>query len=383
MEKILKTSPTVEHFLQALRKIPDKRDNRGKIHSYVFIITGVILGILAGRSTTSSLHRYIENKIVWLREVTKMKDAKPISRAHLPRILNQIDWKTLDQLIMSHFNVHLPREVVEEWLGVDGKVLKGTLKSGEKQAIIHAVTHKSGREVGQARQSGNKSSEIPAVRKLLKESGLEKRKVTLDAHHCNPKTTAQIASAKGRYLTQVKKNQLKLLKQCKELGGKEKILFSCENCEKANGRLTTRKARVYAINAFSSDARWQESCLETLVVIKRETLTIKSAKTSEETSYYVSNQAVKNDDSKSFYDLVEAVRGHWAVESNNWILDVTFNEDKVKTTAVNQSYIMGRLRSFALQLLRKAGVKNFQAAMERFADSTSSMEMMLRQVQFL
>ena len=107
MKKILETSPNVERFLVALRKIPDKRDNRGKIHSYVFIITGVILGILAGRSTTSSLHRYIENKIVWLRKVTKMKDAKPISRAQLPRILNQIDWEILDQLILTIPNIAL------------------------------------------------------------------------------------------------------------------------------------------------------------------------------------------------------------------------------------------------------------------------------------
>jgi len=37
----------------------------------------------------------------------------------------------------------------------------------------------------------------------------------LDAHHCNPKTTAQINDAGGIFLTQVKDNQPKLNQQKK------------------------------------------------------------------------------------------------------------------------------------------------------------------------
>ena len=34
-------------------------------------------------------------------------------------------------------------------------------------------------------------------------------------------------------------------------------------------------------------------------------------------------------------ELAQAVRGHWAVESNNWIRDVSFREDGIKTKAGN------------------------------------------------
>ena len=44
---------------------------------------------------------------------------------------------------------------------------------------------------------------------------------------------------------------------------------------------------------------------------------------------------------------------------------------------------MSRLRAFALQLLRKAGLQNFQAALEKFTDLPVSMEDFLRQVKFL
>lgn len=384
MEDSLEIHPSTWHFLEALKHLPDTRDNRGKRHSLVFIIASVVFAILVGRSMTSSIHRYIENKIDWLRKMTGISDATPISRAHLPRLLNQVDWHALNQLIQNYFNFHiLPKSVHNEWTAIDGKVLRGTLKGGEKQAIVHAVSHETRSEVEQARQSGNKSSEIPIVRELLKETGLESQKITLDAHHCNPETTVQIASAKGIYLTQVKGNQPILLKQCQALEIESSPFFSHESHEKSHGRLTTRSACVFSMETIALDKRWKTSCLQTLLVIKRETLTIKTGKISEETSYYVSNCIIDKKKSDMADDLVNAIQKHWGVESNNWILDVTFNEDKVRIKEANQAYIMGKLRSLALQLLRKAGIPNFQAALENFTDVPDSLEAFLRQVKFL
>jgi len=84
-------------------------------------------------------------------------------------------------------------EVIQnEWIGADGKVMRGTLKSGEKQAIIHAVSHDSRIDVAQARQAGDKSSEITVMRKFIKATGLEKDNLSLDAHPCNPATMTQV-----------------------------------------------------------------------------------------------------------------------------------------------------------------------------------------------
>jgi len=383
MEDSLEVCPRTEYFLEALKQLPDTRDNRGKRHSLIFIIAAVVFAILVGRSMTSSIHRYIENKIDWLRKVTGIMNAKPISRSHLPRLLNQINWYALNELIQEYFNLYiLPKTATSEWIAIDGKVLKGTLKGGDKQAIIHAVTHETRSEVEQARQSGKKSSEIPVVRNLLKESGLEAKKITLDAHHCNPKTTAQITSAGGTFLIQVKDNQAILLKQCQDLEKEGRALFTYENHEKSHGRLTTRSACVFSI-AIPLDKRWKASSLQTLVVMKRKTLTFKTQKETEESSYYISNSVADKKHPQVADDLVGAIRKHWSVESNNWILDVTFNEDKIRIKRKNQAHIMSRLRAFALQLLRKASIPNFQAALERFADLPNSMEDFLQQVKFL
>ncbi len=58
-----------ETFLQALEQLPDTRDNRGKRHSLIFIVAAVIFAILEGKSSTSSLQRYIKDKIIWLKEM--------------------------------------------------------------------------------------------------------------------------------------------------------------------------------------------------------------------------------------------------------------------------------------------------------------------------
>ncbi|MDM8565253.1 transposase family protein [Candidatus Halobeggiatoa sp. HSG11] len=53
------------NFINVLGELTDPRDERGKRHSLPFVIASVILAILVGRSTVSSIFRYISNKIKW------------------------------------------------------------------------------------------------------------------------------------------------------------------------------------------------------------------------------------------------------------------------------------------------------------------------------
>ena len=45
------------NFVEALRQLPDARDNRGKRHALAFVVTGVVFAILSGRSKVSSIFR--------------------------------------------------------------------------------------------------------------------------------------------------------------------------------------------------------------------------------------------------------------------------------------------------------------------------------------
>ena len=161
-------------FINALKNLTDTRDNRGKRHSLVILIVTVVFATLVNRSKVSSIHRYMNNKIHWLREITGIHDAKIISRSHLPRMLSKIDWIALSVVINECYGEQTKALIQDEWMSADGKVLRGTLKSGEKQAIIHAVSHDSRIDVAQACQVGDKSPEITVMREFIKETGLEK-----------------------------------------------------------------------------------------------------------------------------------------------------------------------------------------------------------------
>ena len=358
----------ITSFVELLKNdLPDHRDNRGKIHSLPFVIVGFVLATLIGRQNLSSIHRFIVGRVDWLSKLTQTDAVKPISRAHLPRLLDGLDWMALNGLIERCFYIRVQCDGQKQWVAVDGKALRGTLDAGDKQNLILAISHDTREVLAQARQCGDKSSEIPEVRTLLKDSGLEKQKVSLDAHHFNPTTMSQIHQAGGIYLTQAKENQPVFLQQCQTLRSQTLALADAVEHEKAHGRVTTRRAQMFSLACVTLDPRWKDSGLSTLIVMERETFEVAKKKTTFETSYYVSNTVADPSDVKPVAnELAQAIRKHWGVESNNWIRDVTFGEDSVKTKAGNQAHIMGSLRGLAIELIRKTSPKNFKAAIEKF-----------------
>jgi predicted transposase YbfD/YdcC len=311
--------------------------------------------------------------------------AKPISRAHLPRLLAGVDWEGLNLLIEQLFGVRIECRDKQEWTAVDGKSLRGTTSARDKQGqrTVLAVSHSRQTIVAQRPMSGPKASEITVVRELLQETGLECGQVTLDALHCNPTTTAQIHQAGGLYLTQVKENQPTLLAQCQQLATHVESLGSQTTCNRGHGRIETRSAAFFSFAGVSLAERWADSELQTLIVINRKTVQVAKDKTTQETSYYITNKKIGREQGAEQADLAQAIRRHWGVESDNWIRDVTFEEDKVKTKDDNQAHVMASLRTLAMGLFRKANITNFQAAIETFTDCPSEFEAMLQRVGFL
>jgi len=368
-------------FIKALHSLTDPRDNRGKKIDLAFTIGAVVLAIMSGRSKLSSIHRYIWNRADWLWKVTKMSNARLISRAHLPRLLGGVPLGELNDIVEAHFGVRLEVNGDDEWAAIDSKTLRGTTNADDKQGerTLLAVTHTKRDILAQRPMSGPKTSEITAARELLRETGLEKGKVTLDALHMNPTTTAQINLAGGTYIIQVKDNQEKLREQCEQLAAKDAPLEAITTVEKGHGRLETRKGAFFDMEKIEFAERWSESRIRTLIVMERQTIKTAHWKVSSEVSYYVSNQEVSPEQSNVQSELFTAIRRHWGVESENWIRDVTFNEDHVKTKCADQAHVMACLRTFVVKLFRKANFKNFQAALETFCDCPDKFEAFLCQ----
>jgi len=115
----------------------------------------------------------------------------------------------------------------------------------------------------------------------------------------------------------------------------------------------------------------------------RRTTEIATQKSSAEVSFYLSNASLEKENEAGQQELFTAIRKHWGVESDNYIRDVTFNEDRVRTTNGNQGQVLASLRTLATRLFREAKIQNFQAALEKFSDCPDHFQNFLKQYRFL
>jgi predicted transposase YbfD/YdcC len=384
MQTLKLDSAQTAAFITVLeRDLSDPRDPRGKRHDLTFIVCAVAIAIMAGRATVSGIFRFIRNRIDWLAQVTGFLDAKPISRAHLPRILARIDWGTLNPLIEEHFGIHIELNAAQEWTAIDGKTLRGTTSAQDKhgQRTLLAVTHTCKTILAQKPLPSKKSAEVTQTQILLQESGLEKMKVTLDALHLNPHTTQQIHQAGGCYIIQAKGNQSILQRQLQQAEATQIPIGTNSTVDNAHGRLEVRRGRCFDVSDLKYAKRWSDSGFATLIVMERETT--RKQKTTREISYYLSNQKLPETQPSQGQELFNAIRGHWQVESDNWVRDVTFQEDSVRTKSGNQAQVMAGLRTLAMRLFRKGKLPNMRAALDDFCDSHELFEKFLARVGFL
>jgi hypothetical protein len=159
----------------------DTRDDRGKIHNISVVLLGFISALLSGRDgNLSSIHRRMCNKHEELLTSLELPHSPPISRSQLPLVLKSINYSVLERLVFEEFNEEITSSACK-WFAIDGKELKGSILPGNTRgtAVVQVVRHCERREViAQSYFSGKKSSEVKAVRGLLRADILLKKNIS-------------------------------------------------------------------------------------------------------------------------------------------------------------------------------------------------------------
>lgn len=270
-------------------------------------------------------------------------------------------------LIFSFFGIEL-MDKEKEWFACDGKELRGSIVKGEcrGEAVVQLVRHKDRCVHGQAFYNGTKESERPCASQLLDQE-VGGQKITFDALHLIPDTVKKVEKKNGTFLIGLKENQKELLDEMKRIALHSKPVVQDTDTEKSHGRIDTRTYSGFDIEKAYFDQRWEGANFQTVVQIERNSYNVKNQTESSETAYYISNQ--KLDQGSSKQDLFNAVRGHWNVETNNHIRDVTFKEDQLKTKHPAITKNMAICRTVLLNLLYQLKLKNIKAKLEEFADN--------------
>jgi hypothetical protein len=316
----------------------DLRDKRGKKHDLGLVLLELSVSLLRKRDgCLSSLHRSMVNTHNQIINVLGIDNQTVISRSHLPVLLKKVDVDVLESLLFEHYGIKLNSEE-RTWFSCDGKELRGSILSGDKRggALVQIVRQSDKKTYEQSYYNGAKESEKPCLRELLKSSGANSQKVSMDALHLCPLTISPIAKSGGIYLVGLKKNQKLLLADMIVLSGLKEAINTSKSEEKGHGRLEKRQYWSYDIEDEVFDERWAECDFRTLIKVERVITDMKTQETYQEIAYYISNQKClvrneKNEIEDRSTELFGAVRGHWSVEASNYVRDVTFKEDNLRT----------------------------------------------------
>lgn len=236
----------------------------------------------------------------------------------------------------------------EKQICLDGKKLKGvspTSRGNQGLYIVNAWLSENRLCIGQERVD-DKSNEIEAIPRLLKEIDITDAVVSIDAIGCQKEVAKQIKAQGGHYLLAVKKNQKDLYEDVSCAFKANKAFSIDEEWEYARGRFEKRICSILtAESALMEEVFCEWQGIQTL--IKIEATRIINEKVTTQVRYYISDE---NELKAKYFN--HSTRGHWSVENHlHWHLDVTFQEDDCRVRKGNAPENLSTLRKLALQII--------------------------------
>ena len=191
------------------------------------------------------------------------------------------------------------------------------------------------------------------------------------------KKTLQTAKQIGNeVIVQVKGNQKTLLHDCQTIA--ETTIPNevyQEPLTKMRNRIESRQVELFISPTLTDGEKW--ALVKVVVKVERSRQVFatktKTWQNRDETSFYISTIVL------SAPEFCQAIRDHWGIENrNHHVRDVSMGEDKSRIRT--NPHIFAKLRSFALNILRKNKVEN--VSLELF-DNCMNLDNVLNYVDIL
>lgn len=214
-------------------------------------------------------------------------------------------------------------------------------------------------------QSANsKGKEGALARNIIDMLTLKGSIVTLDALHCHADTLDTIKQGKGDFIVQVKGNQGNLHKAVMaHFASHYESMASEQEYERrtsGHGREESRWVMQLPIK-LPQDLKEKWPQVKTVIEVARGRKV--GSRTRHTSHFYVSSLPVAPE------QAARAIREHWHIENKlHWVLDVVFNEDKMKITDPDGAKHVALMNRVCLNIIRQhQGKKDSIAAKRRGA----------------
>jgi predicted transposase YbfD/YdcC len=349
----------VESIGSFFESLSDPRHLRNRKHLLVDVVVIAVCAMIAGADGPTAIHRWATSCADWLRTFLCLPNAVP-SRDCIRRLLMALKPEAF-QKCFQHWITHALRrdDTSKRLVAVDGKTCRGSHDAGKGLGPLHVVSawaSEEGVALGQV-ATGEKSNEITAIPLLLKQIELKHTLITIDAMGCQKEIARDVVAGGGDFVIAVKDNQPKLHEAIQKYfehhvqNEMEDLKYrQHETSETGHGRVDERSYVVTAVpKDFAAKKEWpMVKAIGYAVRISEHS----DGRETAEVRYYILSRYLSG---KRFS---EAVRGHWAIESMHWVLDVTFREDDSRTRERTLGNNLSWLRRFAVTLLKRHPVKD-------------------------
>lgn len=369
-------------FLDHFSTVSEPRVERTKIHGLIDILFISVAGTIAGCDGPTDIASFARTQLAWCRKFVTLKNGVP-SHDTIGRVISLIKPHQFQKAFLDWVAALATDDKSDgpRFVPIDGKTLRGSGGAKHRANPLHVVSAwatQQGMTLGQVAVD-SKSNEITAIPKLLEMLELKGAIVSIDAMGCQKEIAKQIIESGGDYVLAVKDNQPKLSEAVNKffLERHENEDFHEYGCrqhrttERARGQLESRYYMLAPIPDAMKELRGSWKGLKSIGQAITTTMTSDGKETSE-VRYYISSRDPK------VKEFANSVRGHWAIESMHWILDVVFDEDSSRLRNGDSTQNFGFLRKFVISLLKRDTSKgSLKGKRKKAAWSTDFLEKLL------
>ena len=361
--------PNLKELLIYITQIEDKRQISKIKHKLNDIVVITLFAMLANIEYWEEIEEFGKMYFKALKRYLELPNGIP-SHDTIQRVMATIEPEVTEVLLRKWMDLKISGEdkKIRKILNIDGKFLNGMKNKNNKPLdIVSAYSKEDGICYSQVAAEG-KGNEIEAILRLLDKISVKECIVTIDAIGTQKEIIKKIRKKKGYFYfcLQVKGNQ-KVLKEDIEdyfadKGFRKKLkgegMYS-RKTEKQRGRLETRE--YYYTEEIEWFIKRNKEWKEVKGIGASILTTEENGKKQEQKRYYITNIT------GGVEEFVRAVRGHWAIESYHWVLDVTFREDANKTLNKNAARNLNILRKLAISILEELPFrKKFSRRIKRY-----------------
>lgn len=329
----------MEGFASHFAEVTDPRASNAR-HDFLEVIFIALAAVLCGAEDCTDMALFARSKLALLRQVVKLEHGPP-SHDTFSRVFRLIAPEPFEAAF-ARFTASFAG-ALKGVVAIDGKALRGAYERGRKAMPLHLVNvwaAETRMVIGQRLAPGR--NEVLGAQQALALLDLEGCIVTADALHCRVDTAQAILDAGADYALAVKANQPTLLAKAQALiEGADPAAEAVSGPAKAHDRVEARAALVVTAEDIDFPG------LAAVARVETHRKTVGEPKTVIVRWFLLSTVVTAQ-------RMIEIARTHWTIENQlHWVLDVTFDEDAVRSRKDNAPRNLALVRRLALNLLRQ------------------------------